>query len=161
MKVGLHQGSVLSPLLFILILEALSRKFRTGCRWELLYADDLVIVSNDLADLQQRFDAWKSGMEAKGLRVNVDKTKFMTSGSGLNPLHNSGKYPCGVCRQGVGNHSIKCQGCKHRVHWRCSGKRGRRAVADPLLRCGRWLGTPRTIHVQTEEEIYADGKPLE
>ena len=60
-----------------------------------------------------------------GLRVNVDKTKFMTSGSGLNPLHNSGKYPCGVCRQGVGNNSIECQGCKHWVHWRCSGKRGR------------------------------------
>ena len=39
-------------------------------------------------------------MEAKGLRVNIDKTKFMTSGSGLNPLHNSGKYPCGVCCQG-------------------------------------------------------------
>ena len=39
-KVGVHQGSVLSPLLFILVLEALSRKFRTGVPWELLYADD-------------------------------------------------------------------------------------------------------------------------
>ena len=28
--VGVHQGSVLSPLLFILVLEALSREFRTG-----------------------------------------------------------------------------------------------------------------------------------
>ena len=66
-KVGLHQGSVLSPLLFIIVLEALSKEFRTGCPWELLYADDLVIVSHSLADLQQRFDAWKSGMEANGL----------------------------------------------------------------------------------------------
>ena len=39
--------------------------------------------------------------EAKGLvlQVNVDKTKFMTSGSGLNPF----KYPYGVCCQGVGD----------------------------------------------------------
>ena len=36
--VGVHQGSVLSPLLFIIVLEALSREFRTGCPWELLYA---------------------------------------------------------------------------------------------------------------------------
>ena len=41
--VGVHQGSVLSPLLFIIVLEALSREFRTGCPWELLYADDLMI----------------------------------------------------------------------------------------------------------------------
>ena len=31
--VGVHQGSVLSPLLFILVLEALSREFRTGVPW--------------------------------------------------------------------------------------------------------------------------------
>ena len=35
-KVGVHQGSVLSPLLFIMVLEALSLEFRTGCPWELL-----------------------------------------------------------------------------------------------------------------------------
>ena len=40
---GVHQGSVLSLLLFIIVLEALSREFRTGCPWELLYTDDLMI----------------------------------------------------------------------------------------------------------------------
>ena len=39
-KVGVHQGSVLSPLLFIIVLEALSKEFRKGCPWELFYADD-------------------------------------------------------------------------------------------------------------------------
>ena len=29
-KVGVHQGSVLIPLLFIIVLEALSREFREG-----------------------------------------------------------------------------------------------------------------------------------
>ena len=29
-KVGVHQGSVLSPLLFTIVLEALSRHFRKG-----------------------------------------------------------------------------------------------------------------------------------
>ena len=47
-KVGVHQGSVLSPLLFIMVLEALSLEFRTGCQWELLHADDLVIVAESL-----------------------------------------------------------------------------------------------------------------
>ena len=30
-SVGVHQGSVLSPLLFIIVMEALSIEFRTGC----------------------------------------------------------------------------------------------------------------------------------
>ena len=44
-KVGVHQGSVLSPLLFIIKLEALSREFREGLRMELRYADDLVLIA--------------------------------------------------------------------------------------------------------------------
>ena len=32
-NVGMHQVSVPSPLIFILVLEALSQEFRTGCPW--------------------------------------------------------------------------------------------------------------------------------
>ena len=41
--VGVHQGSVLSPLLFIIVLEALSREFCTGCPWELLSMEELLV----------------------------------------------------------------------------------------------------------------------
>ena len=34
--VGVHQCFILSPLLFIIVLEALFREFRTGCPWEML-----------------------------------------------------------------------------------------------------------------------------
>ena len=44
-KVGVHQGYVLSSLLFIIMLEALSREFREGLHMELLYADDLVLMA--------------------------------------------------------------------------------------------------------------------
>ena len=47
-NVGVHQGSVLSPLLFIIVLEALSHEFRTGCPWKLLYAGDLVIIAETI-----------------------------------------------------------------------------------------------------------------
>jgi len=50
-KVGVHQGSVLSPLLFIIVLEALSREFRSGVPWEDLYADDLVIIAESLRNV--------------------------------------------------------------------------------------------------------------
>ena len=48
MKVGVYQGSVLSSLLFIIVLEALSREFRAGVPLEDLYAYDLVIIADSL-----------------------------------------------------------------------------------------------------------------
>ena len=44
-KGGVHQGSVLSPLLFIFVLEAMSGEFREGLPMEFLYADDLVLMT--------------------------------------------------------------------------------------------------------------------
>ena len=106
--VVVHQGSVLSPLLFILVLEALSREFRTGVPWELLYADDLVIIADSLEECISKLKAWKTGVESKGVRVNMKKTKFLFSGLGLDVLKISGKHPCAVCRSGVGANSIQC-----------------------------------------------------
>ena len=110
-KVGVHQGSVLSPLLFVIVLEALSCKFRTGTPWELLYADDLVISAETEEGLKMKLNKWKTEMEAKGLRVNIGKTKIMVSGVNLQTLKDSGEYPCSVCRKGVGSNSIYCAGC--------------------------------------------------
>ena len=95
-KVGVHQGSVLSPLLFIIVLEALSREFHSGVPWEDLYADDLVIIAELLEEFVRRLLTWKEAMEKKGLRVNAGKTKIMICGMGL--LQSSGEFPCAVCR---------------------------------------------------------------
>ena len=53
-KVGVNQGSVFSPLLFTIVLEALSTEFRTSCPWELLYVDDLVLIAETLHRLMQK-----------------------------------------------------------------------------------------------------------
>jgi len=44
-KIGMHQDSPLSPLVFVIAMEALSREFRVALPWELLYADDLVVIA--------------------------------------------------------------------------------------------------------------------
>ena len=44
-KVGMQQGSALSPLVFVIVMEAISREFRVALPWELLYAHDLVVIA--------------------------------------------------------------------------------------------------------------------
>ena len=63
----MHQGSVLNPLLFILLQESLLRQFHTGVPLELLYADDLAVMADSLEECITRLNVWKEGMEHKGL----------------------------------------------------------------------------------------------
>jgi len=60
-RVGVHQGSVLSPLLFIVVMEALSITFRDGLPLELLYQDDLVLLADTEELLVEKIVRWKTG----------------------------------------------------------------------------------------------------
>ena len=74
MNVGVHQGSVLSLLLFILVLEALSQEFRTGCPWHLLFADDLVTIAESAEELCRKLTSWKVNLDNKGCEHEEDQT---------------------------------------------------------------------------------------
>ena len=158
-KVDVHQGLVLSPLLFIIVLEALSREFRSGVPWEDLYADDLVIITESLEECVRRLLTWKEAMEKKGLRVNAGKTNIMICGTGLNLLQSSGEFPCAIGRTGVGSNSIFCSGCKHWVHKKCSGLK--HLKKDPDYRCTRCQGTACHLDGRPQKEVQVGPDKLE
>jgi len=51
LKVSMHQGSELSHLLFVIVMEGLSREFRVALPWDLMYTDDLVEIAETKDDL--------------------------------------------------------------------------------------------------------------
>ena len=104
--VGVHQGSVLSPLFFIIVLDTLTKKFRRGLPFELLYADDLVLIAESELELLDRLSVWKEGLEEEGLRVNMGKTVVMICQAKSGQVMDSGRWPCGICKKGVGTNSI-------------------------------------------------------
>ena len=65
-------------------------------------------------------------------------------------MKDSGKYPCSVCRIGVGRNSIYCAGCSHWVH-KCSGVIGS-LKSNPDYRCSRCKGTARPIDGRPHNE---------
>ena len=76
----MHQGSALSSLLFVIVMEAISREFMVAQPWELLYADDLAVIVETEEEPIKRLNEWKDNVESKGMRVNMNKTKVMISG---------------------------------------------------------------------------------
>ena len=80
-KVGVHQGSVLLPLLSVIVVDVIAENARRRVINELLYADDLVLMSETMEGLRRRFWNWKDALESKGLKVNTRKTKVMSSRS--------------------------------------------------------------------------------
>ena len=154
-QVGVHQDSVLSPLLFIILLAVLSREFRTSCPWQLLHADDLVLLADTMDELLSKLGNLKKNLEA---RVNMGKTKI--SGKNLLSLRDSGKHPCGVCREGVGSNSILCCVCQLWIHKKCSGIKGK-LTAETLYKCKRCTEICRPIDGRPENHATLDGSKLD
>ncbi|EYC11993.1 hypothetical protein Y032_0048g1551 [Ancylostoma ceylanicum] len=46
-SVGVHQGSALSPLFFIVVMDAITRDLQKPVPWTLLFANDIVLASED------------------------------------------------------------------------------------------------------------------
>ena len=67
-KVGLIQGSVLSPLLVAAVMAIVSSEARNGLHSELLYADDLVLMVPTMEQLRRRVGEWRASLLDKGLK---------------------------------------------------------------------------------------------
>jgi len=121
----MHQDSALSPLLLVIVMEAISREFRVALPWKLLYADDLVVIAENEEDLIKRLNKWKNNVENRGMRVNMNKTKAMISRERQKPVQKAARWPsCGVCGRCVGSNSVQRTSCHKWVHKKCSDIKG-------------------------------------
>ena len=135
MNVGVHQGSVLSPLLFIIVMEAVTHTVREGLPWEMLYADDLVLVGK-CEELKEKLRKWNECLKDK------DKTKVMCEsfGTGTTQVIGNVKHPCSVCLKGVGVSSIRCTQCVQWVHPSCSRVKDSLKKVESSFICRRCNG---------------------
>jgi hypothetical protein len=74
--VGLHQGSAISPFLFLIILECLTRDIRRSAPWDMLFADDVVIMTRTREEAEHRLEMWRHALERRGMRVSRKKTGY-------------------------------------------------------------------------------------
>jgi len=76
-KIGLHQGSALSPYLFALVMDEVTRDIQGDIPWCMLFADDVVLVDESRAGVNRKLELWRQMLESKGFRLSRTKTEYM------------------------------------------------------------------------------------
>ena len=76
-KVGLHQGSALSPCLFAMMMDRMTNEIREEAPWTMMFADDIVICSESKEQVEEKLESWRYALERRGMKVNRRKTEYM------------------------------------------------------------------------------------
>ena len=79
-RVRVHQGSTLRPLLSMFTLDEVFGDIRSGRGGERLFADDSELLGESRQEVESMRVQWEAAMERKGLKVNIDKTMMIFSG---------------------------------------------------------------------------------
>ena len=76
-RVGLHQGSSLSPYLFDLIMDVLAQGVKDQAPWCMLFADDIVLCSTSKEEVERKAENWRRALEDRGLKISRKKTEYL------------------------------------------------------------------------------------
>jgi hypothetical protein len=76
-KIGLHQGSALSPYLFTLVMDEVTGDIQGDIPWCMLFADDVVLIDDSRAGVNRKLELWRRTLESKGFSLSRTKTEYM------------------------------------------------------------------------------------
>ena len=74
---GLHHGSALSPFLFTLVMDELTREIQDELSWSMLFTDDIVLIDVTRAGVNDKLEHWRHTPESRGFRVSRLKTEYL------------------------------------------------------------------------------------
>ena len=105
------------------VVDVITESVRNGLMSEMLYADDLVLTSETMEALREKFWKWKEAFKSRGLKVNLRKSKVVVSGA-EGEVTVSKIDPCGICGKPVMANSVLCE-MQEMDPWKmCEGKEG-------------------------------------
>ncbi|XP_070002487.1 uncharacterized protein [Nicotiana sylvestris] len=74
---GLHLGSALSPFLFALVMDALTHHIQEEVPWCMLFANDIVLIDESRACVNERLEVWRHALESKGFKLSRIKMEYL------------------------------------------------------------------------------------
>ncbi|XP_065320674.1 uncharacterized protein LOC135928212 [Gordionus sp. m RMFG-2023] len=74
---GVHQWSAFSLLLFITVIDVLAQSKPQIVLWNMIFADDIVILAKSKGEMKERLVSWNNILEKPGLKVNRENTEYI------------------------------------------------------------------------------------
>ncbi|XP_059282471.1 uncharacterized protein LOC132036212 [Lycium ferocissimum] len=74
---GLHQGSTLSPFLFSLVMDGLTRQIQGEVPWCMLFEDNIVLIDETRSGVSAKLEVWRQTLESKGFKLSRTKTEYL------------------------------------------------------------------------------------
>ena len=128
---------------------------REGLMNEILYADDLILTSENIKNLKLKFLEWKEAFESKVLKVNLKKTKVMVSGSKVE-VFPSKVDSCAKYRKRAMENSVMSTKCSKWVHGSCAKtKRVTSTLVNGFI-CERFVEAMKRIVKSNKELTFYD-----
>jgi Reverse transcriptase (RNA-dependent DNA polymerase) len=59
-KIGLHQGSTLSPYIFTLVMDEITNDIQEDILWCMLFADDVKLIDDSIIGVNQKLKLWRN-----------------------------------------------------------------------------------------------------
>ena len=75
--VGVHQGSVLSPFIFTIVMDTLTDNVRKRAPENMMFADDVVLYGMGSQVVEDQPEGWMRSLEDYGLKVSREKTEYL------------------------------------------------------------------------------------
>ncbi|XP_070039222.1 uncharacterized protein [Nicotiana tomentosiformis] len=58
-------------------MDALTRHIQGEVLWCMLFADDIVLIDETRAVVNERLEVWRHTLESKGFKLNMTKTEYL------------------------------------------------------------------------------------
>ncbi|KAF3674589.1 putative peptidyl-prolyl cis-trans isomerase FKBP17-1, chloroplastic-like [Capsicum annuum] len=135
LRIWLHQGSALSPFLFVVVMDVLTRSIQRQVPLCMLFADDVVLIDESRQGVNDKLEVWRQTLESKGFRLSRAKTDYLECKFSDSRQEEEMRVRNEIIRETVGVVSVEEKMREVRLRW--FGHVMRRGTDVPVRRCER------------------------
>ena len=67
--IGVHQRSALSPFLFAIIMDEITKSIHEDIPWCMLFTDNIILIGETKKGVNKKLELWRQTLKAQGIYI--------------------------------------------------------------------------------------------